>query len=216
MKTDLISIAIVDDHTLFREGISTIINSHVNFKVILLAKHGKDLLEKLAQQKTLPDICITDINMPVMNGYDTCRTLKEKYPLIKVIALSMLKDNNAIIKLLNNGVNGYLYKDTSPDELIKALSILNKEGYYYPHSISQFIFKTLQANEKRKFDFTNDELSFLQECCMEKSYKEIAAEMGITIRAIEWLRDRLFKKMKVHTRTGLIVAAVKIGVISID
>lgn len=216
MKTDVTRVAIVDDHALIREAVSSIISVHPNFKLVLEARHGKDLLAQLETIEKLPDICITDINMPMMNGYETCLALKAKHAKIKVIALSMLTDNSAIIKMLNSGMDGYLHKDISPDDLINALTMLNTEGFYYPQNIYQFIFKALQDKDKKNLDFTSDEIRFLQECCKEKTYKEIAIDMDTTTRAIEWLRDSMFKKLDVNSRTGLVMASMRLGVLYME
>ena len=109
-------ITIVDDHILFRRGLAIIINSFPDYKIIAEASNGKEFIENI-NPNNLPGIVLLDITMPEMNGYETARWLYTHYPSVKVLALSMLNDERAIIKMLKNGAKGYILKDSEPQQL---------------------------------------------------------------------------------------------------
>ena len=119
-----IKIAIADDHGLFRKGLSEIVAGFDNMSIVFEAGNGSELLEQLKKTAQPPDICILDINMPVMNGYETAAALKKEWPKIKVLALSMYDTEFNIIKMLKAGARGYVLKDAEPKELQKALNTI--------------------------------------------------------------------------------------------
>lgn len=216
MKTKPINVAIADDHQLFRAGVVKILNSKKDIDVVLDVDDGIYLLREMSQMEVLPDMCIVDISMPIMNGYDTCTALQNKYPKIPILALSMYKNDRAVVKMLSSGAKGFLHKDCSPQELHGAIISISNTGYYYPESLSLLILQVLQSLPKSKFEFSVEEQMFLMECCKEKTYKEISKEMSNSDRATEWLRDSLFKKLQVNTRVGLAISAIKMGIIHLD
>src|SRR5689334_23138637 len=120
-KQALIRLAIADDHTLFRAGLVSLIKMFGNVKVEMEVNNGKELIDKIEATKNPPDVCIIDINMPVMNGYETLKCLKEKWPGIKVLVLSICNNEFAVIKLLKEGANGFLSKNCDYNELNRAI-----------------------------------------------------------------------------------------------
>ena len=122
------TVALVDDHQLLRSGLAGIINSYEDYEVIFEASNGKEFIEKLGQKKE-PDILILDITMPIMDGYETAAWVKQNAPKIKVLVLSMLSNDLAIIRMLKNGVKGYILKDSNPIILKQALESLRKNVF---------------------------------------------------------------------------------------
>lgn len=209
-----IQVAIADDHTLLRKGLADLIDSFGPFEVMLEAGNGRELLDKLSGIVSLPDVCILDINMPELDGFGTLMQLRKKWPDIKVLALSMYNTEFTIIRMLRNGANGYLLKNCNPYEFKAALLEINDKGFYESGLIEKSILSKTLRDEL--VTITPKELEFLQLCCSELAYKEIADRMNVSPRTVEDHRDNLFRKLKLNTRTGLVMYAMKAGIIAID
>ncbi|MBW7914626.1 MAG: response regulator transcription factor, partial [Taibaiella sp.] len=141
-KSDTIKVALADDHTMFRRGLVSILKPYADIEVLFDVANGRELVDAIHAADIRPDICIIDINMPEMNGYDTARHIKRHFPKIKMLALSMYDDEDNIIKMLRNGANGYLLKDSEPDVLVDALKALHKQGFYHSELITADILKS--------------------------------------------------------------------------
>ncbi|MFZ1800486.1 MAG: response regulator transcription factor [Chitinophagaceae bacterium] len=212
MKT----IALVDDHILLRSGLASVIGSFEGFQIIFEADNGKSFIEKLASNPD-PDIVLLDITMPVMNGFETAEWIKKNRPEIKVIVLSMLDDDSSIIRMIRYGARGYILKDSKPALLKDALHEVLDKGYYFNELVNG---KMINMVQKGNFKLPEEELCdreivFLKWCCTEKPYKEIAAEMNITPRAVESLRSHLFEKLNTFSRVGLVMYTLKNGITKI-
>ncbi len=123
------TVAIVDDHSLFARSLEKLINSFSNFRVLFHAKNGLELQERINHGEKLPDIILLDINMPVMDGFETAEWIMENHPKTKILALSMEDDEQTILKMLRKGAKGYLLKDIHPEILNTALKELMEKGY---------------------------------------------------------------------------------------
>lgn len=205
MKT---KIAIVDDHQLFLKSLGLMLESFQQYNIIIEASNGKELLEKINQSKQLPDIVLLDVNMPVMNGVEAAQHLRTKYPQIKLVALSMNDNDRVIIDMIKAGCCAYLLKDTHPNELEKALEEISTKGYYNA-DVSNINFRRLLQAEKDAMNLSEREKEFLQYACSDLTYKQIAFEMGVSERTVDGYRESLFQKMKVQSRVGLCLEAVK-------
>ena len=212
-----IHVAVADDHSLLRSALAKLINGFPGYNVTIEADNGKDLTEKIAKS-TLPDIVLLDISMPEMDGFKTTQWLHKKYPQIKVLALSMLSDERTIIKIFRVGAKGYLLKNTDPEELKTALdSVMNKNVY-----LSEYVSGKLVSGLHNDVDvelqgvvLNENEKEFLRWSCSELSYKDIAAKMFVSPRTVDDYRQSLFYKLKVHSRVGLVMYAIKNGVFEI-
>jgi DNA-binding NarL/FixJ family response regulator len=130
MEYQLLTLALADDHTLFRKGVLEILRAYDEITVIADAINGTDLIEKI--ENNLPDIVMLDLEMPEMDGIATARYLLSKYPQVKILVMSMYGEEYLVEKLLSEGVHGYLLKSAEPDELRNALQQLkNGRNYYY-------------------------------------------------------------------------------------
>lgn len=209
--------AVADDHSLLRSALAKLINGFPGYNVTIEADNGKDLTEKIAKS-TLPDIVLLDISMPEMDGFKTTQWLHKKYPQIKVLALSMLSDERTIIKIFRVGAKGYLLKNTDPEELKTALdSVMNKNVY-----LSEYVSGKLVSGLHNDVDvelqgvvLNEKEKEFLRWSCSELSYKDIAAKMFVSPRTVDDYRQSLFYKLKVHSRVGLVMYAIKNGIFEI-
>jgi DNA-binding NarL/FixJ family response regulator len=213
MSAQTISIAIVDDHTLFRSGLASLISEFEIIKVAFEASNGIDLQEKI---KTNPEIqvILMDINMPIMDGYASTKWIKDHYPKIHVLALSMFEEENAIIGMLKAGAGGYMLKESKPSELLFAIKSIIEKGFYINDLVSGRLLVSLKQDNVKPV-FSEKELIFLQFCSTELTYKEIASEMNISPRTVDNYRESLFAKLNIKSRTGLVVYGIKHGLIKI-
>lgn len=213
MGIEKINIAIVDDHTLFRSGLSSLLAEFDEINVVLEATNGIDLQEKINSYPNT-QLVLMDINMPIMDGYTTTKWIKEKYPQIHVLALSMFEDEKAIIGMLKSGAGGYLLKESKPSEVLAAIKAIINKGFYINELVSgRLLFSLKQADTKPIF--SERELIFLQHCSSELTYKEIANLMNVSPRTVDNYRESLFAKLNIKSRTGLVVYGIKHQLITI-
>jgi DNA-binding NarL/FixJ family response regulator len=208
------SIAIVDDHILIAKAIAGVIDAFPNYEVLYEAENGKALMDKFRAPKNVPDIVLLDITMPVMDGFETAKWIREHHPGVLILALSMQSDDLSLIKMIKSGANGYLLKNIHPVELNKALDELVSKGFYYPEWAASKIFSSLSSEQSSKTPgvvFTDRETEFLGHCCTEMTYKEIGEKMFCSTRTVEGYRDALFDKLGLKTRVGLAVYSIKSG-----
>lgn len=207
------TIVIVDDHILIAQALKGIIENFENFEVLYECENGKDLQEKFKLKKMIPDVVLLDVSMPIMDGFETAKWLKENHPEILIMTLSMQNDDQSVIKMIKSGSNGYLLKNSHPIELEKALNRLLNDGYYYPDWASKIVFASLgeKNTTTETIKLTEREREFLKYTITEMSYKEIAEKMFCSPRTVESYRDSLFEKLELKTRVGLAVFALKNG-----
>lgn len=213
-------IAMIDDHNLLRNGLADIINEFPGFEVVLQAVNGRDFIEKI-QQYEPPDIVLLDINMTGMNGYDTASWIRENLPQVKTLVLSMLDTDYAFIRMLKLGARGFMIKDSHPDQFYKALVDIRDKGIYMNEILSPKMANRLNKDYSQTIDaapeqiprLSEREYEFLRLVCSEMTYREIAAEMGMSARAADGYRDTLFHKLGVSTRVGMVLYAIKYGIV---
>ncbi len=212
-----ITVAIADDHGLLRTALARLVNSFDEYTVIYEASNGKELKAKV-QQNVIPDIAMLDVNMPEMDGFETAHWLNKNYPQIKILALSMLSDEKTIIKMFRVGAKGYLLKNTSPEELKEALGTLIDKNFYLSDYVSEKLVSGLNVDagaEEKEIILNEKEREFLRLVCSELSYKEIAAQMFLSTRTVDDYRASLFNRLKVHSRVGLVMYAIKNGIVEL-
>ena len=214
------NVVLVDDHVLLRNGLANLIESFGDCKVLFQANNGKAFIETL-NPKLLPDLVLLDINMPEMDGYETCLWLKENYPDIKVLALSMYDNENSVIRMFRAGAKGYILKDCDPVELKTALHDVIAKGFYYSEIVTGKLIHTINtldekdSSTKSVIKLNDREINFLKLVCTELTYKEIAGKMFLSPRTIDGYRDDLFQKLYLKTRVGLVMYAIKNGIINL-
>lgn len=212
------TVAITDDHLLIAKALSGIVESFADFEVLYEAANGQALIEKMKNTQALPDIVLLDISMPVMDGFETAKWIKANHEHILVLALSMQDDEQALIKMIKSGARGYLHKNAHPAELEKALKTLIKNGFYYPDWATGKILSNIASQDTSKdliSMITDREKEFLQYAITELTYKEIGERMHCSTRTVEGYRNTLFEKLDLRTRTGLVVYAIKHGIVNI-
>lgn len=211
-------IILADDHILLRDALANLIDNFNEFTVIGRVANGIELIDAIADGKK-PDILLMDLNMPKMDGYETAKWVVKYHPDIKIVVLTMYDTEVAMIRLLQMGVCGFLKKDIHPKELKNALLTVAEGEYYYSnhHTVkiaSLFKKNTDGSTGLEKATFSDQEIEFLKLACSDMTYKEIAKAMTITPRHIDNYRDSLFTKLKVESRVGLAIYAIKNGIVT--
>jgi two-component system nitrate/nitrite response regulator NarL len=201
----MIKIILVDDHPLFREGIASRLNMHEGIDIIAEAENGKQLLEKLADAK--PDIVMMDISMPEINGMDALEIVKEKFPEIRVIMLSMHDDKEYIVSVIRSGAEGYLLKDISGEEMIAAIHKVHEGGKYFSGEVAQIL---VQENTADAGDIlTTREQLVLRLISHGNNNKSIASQLDISVRTVETHNRNIKQKLLIDTTSGLVRYAIE-------
>ena len=162
---------------------------------------------------------IMDLKMPIMDGMEATKIIKKKFPTVKVLVVTMYEDDKFIIHLMENGANGYLLKNTSAEEITKSIYAVHENGYYFNDVVNKALLKklVLKGNLKPSFnqnvEFTERELEVLKLICAEKTAAEIGKEIFLSPRSVEGIRQRLIEKVGVRNTAGLVMFAIKNGII---
>lgn len=210
-----IRVAFADDHTTVRKTVAAFLTGLGGIEVVVQAANGKELVDAIETLEEKPDVAILDINMPVMNGFETVHTLKERWDNIKILVLTTFMDELYVCKMIRYGANGYLSKDCDPEEIKRALVAINEHGMYY----SDFFVEKMAVvvkDKKKEPRITERELQFMKHCISDLTYFQIASLMKTTQKSVEGYRDSLFRKLGVNSRVGLAVFAIKSGLVAID
>lgn len=211
MQHNTIQIAIVDDHTLFRQGLTSLLSEYPEIRVAFEAANGAEMKDRLSTAPA-PDVVLMDINMPVMDGFESTQWLKQFHPDVKVLALSTFEDDKPIIKMLKNGAGGYLVKESRIADVVQAIRTIHEQGYFLNELISAKMLRSIQDNPTPgalQVQLSDNEITFLRLCCSELTYKEIAAEMKLSPHTIDNYRQELFDRLAIKSRTGLVLFAIK-------
>jgi len=209
-----INIGLVDDHVLFSKSLATLLHTFDGFEVVVDARNGVELLEKCRSLKPLPDIMLIDVEMPVMNGPQTAKALREKYPEMRLVALSMNDNDGSVINMVRAGCCSYLLKDSSPEILEQALREVYINSYYNSEIHNNSLGKLL-ITYQHATPLSDSEIEFLKLAGSELSYREIANVMSLSERTIDGYRSSLFDKLKVQSRTGMVLEAMRRGLIKL-
>jgi two-component system, NarL family, nitrate/nitrite response regulator NarL len=204
-KNIMIKIILVDDHPLFREGIASRLNMHEGIDVVAEAENGKQLLEKL--ERCTPDVVMMDISMPEINGMDALEIVKEKFPGVRVIMLSMHDDKEYIVSVIRSGAEGYLLKDISGEEMIAAIHKVHSGGKYFSGEVAEIL---VQENTADKGDIlTTREQLILRLISHGNNDKSIASQLDISARTVETHKRNIKQKLLIDTTSGLVRYAIE-------
>lgn len=215
---EIIRIALVDDHLLFRKGIANLLTEFEDIQVVFDAPNGKELQKQLVGNDPV-DVILMDITMPVMDGYASTGWLRLHHPNIKILALSMFDEDIAVIGMLRAGAGGYVLKESTPAELYRAITEIHAKGIYLNEMVSGKMLRNVQAENhllQKNNTLTDREIEFLIHCVSELTYKEIAGKMNIATRSVENYRENLFGKLNVKSRVGLVLYAIKNDLVTVS
>lgn len=215
MRTEQFHIALTDDHSLFRSGIASLLKEFPDIIVDFEASNGKDLQKQLPKWHLTTALILMDITMPGMDGFQATKWVKETYPHISVLALSMYEEEDSIVKMIRAGAGGYIFKESKPIELYSAIKEVIHNGYYSNELIAGKLIHSIRANIKQDqlAGLSDKEKEFLLLCVSEDTYKEIAAKMKVATRTVENYREALFEKLDIKSRVGLVLFAIRNGLV---
>ncbi len=203
-------IAIANSQLLVRDSISRMLSADAGFEICINAANGNELINSLSRVSTLPDLCLLDVQMPQMNGYETMNIIRQSWPGLKVLVFSQLEDDFVIESMLSLGVKSYLGKDCTITELQKALVSVHEKGYYR----SALMARISESAGNKSLCFDVHEYTYLKYCHTELTAKEIAGVMNVSPAAVYSYRKSLLEKLKLSTRQGLAMFALKTGIVA--
>ncbi len=198
---------IVDDHQMLLDGISALLQDVNQFEIVAKAKNGKQALEILELNEI--DIVLTDINMPEMNGIELSQHIQDKFPEVKILALSMFSEKQTIRDMIDAGVSGYILKNTGKEELVGALTKIAGGGLFFGDEVTNEMMRMMtdsEKNEKKREEVTLTirEKEILKLIAKEYSNIQIATELFISERTVETHRKNIFRKTNTKSIVGLI------------
>src|SRR5829696_9954331 len=215
-ETSVIRVAIADDHALFRAGVKTSLSSRKDIQMVAEAENGMQLLNLLKHIQ--PDVVLLDISMPIMDGLTTLPEIKKLYPDVKVIMLSMHNDHSMITRMMEIGANSYLTKDSDSETIYQAIRTCYADDFFFNDLTNKALLNGLRNKrspepEPAEVQLSEKEITILKLMCEEKSTKEIADMVDLSPRTVEAIRDKLKTKTGVKSMAGLVMYAVKAGIV---
>ncbi|MBI3720218.1 MAG: response regulator transcription factor [Sphingobacteriales bacterium] len=208
-----IKIILADDHEIFRDGFTVMMKKQTGIELVAEARNGEQLLSLVARH--LPDVVLTDIKMPDMDGIEATRIITAEYPQVGIIALSMFDDDNLIIDMLEAGAKGYLLKNAQKKEIIEAIKTVNRNEPYYCNNTSQKLARLIaqshfhEGKPVKNAGFTQRELEIIQLICNQNSNKEISEELHLSVRTIEGYREQILEKTNAKNTVGIVIYAIR-------
>ncbi len=211
-----IRLVLVDDHPVVRRGIASCLAAHEHLVIVGEAGDGQEALQRIRELQ--PDLVLMDIDMPRMDGLAVTEVLHKELPQIKVLVFSMHSNTEYVLRILQSGARGYVLKDSSPEALVQAIeSVQAGEAFFSPEvarmALNQFIRGGGDGPDPALL--TNREREVLIKIARGLSNKEIAVALGIGVRTIETHRERIIRKLDIHTIAGLTKFALAKGLISL-
>ncbi len=214
----MIKVAIVDDHKMFRDGVQAMLQVNQGIEVIWSASNSKETL--LHAESNLPEVILMDITLGSESGIQLTKVLLEKYPELKILAISMHYEDSYIVKILELGAKGYLLKDAGGEEMINAIKTVSMGDTYYSNHVTQVLIKHITKGTKPKdksidIPLTKREQEILTLIANEYSNPQIAEKLFISIRTVDTHRRNLLDKLQAKNTAGLVKYAIKFGLIEL-
>lgn len=206
---DTIKILVADDHTMFVDGIDSILKDEKDIEVVGRCYDGPSVLTFIAQQE--PSLVLLDVNLPDMNGIEVCKQVNKDYPNVKILAISMFNEESFVTEILNHGAEGYILKNTGREELLTAIRTVHEGKSYFSKDVTQTIMKGLMKARKASNATTSfipkisrREKEVLKLIVEEFTTQEIADKLFISLKTVESHRSSLLGKLNVRNTAGLV------------
>ncbi len=209
-----IQLAVVDDHNLFRKGMISILRQVPDFEVVMEATNGQEFLDKLPNQAI--DVVLMDLQMPILDGIKTTEIVRANFPDVKVVILSMQDEDQFVLHLMEIGANGYLLKDTDPEEVEKAIRKVHETEMYFSDFVSKIMLRKMSRKSQQenkvfnyKTDLSEREVQILKHICEGLTTAEVGDLVGISPRTVEGHRLRMMEKLGLKNTAGLVAFAIR-------
>lgn len=209
---ETISILIVDDHMLLREGLKTTLTNYPHINIVGEAANGLDCLELMPLLQ--PQVVLMDISMPLMGGFEATVRIKQSFPHIEVIAFSLSDQESQIVQMMEAGAKGYMMKNAEPSDIVAAIEAVSKHKNYFCQQTSRKLTQLVTANnydlgrKKKRPQLNDKEVSLMKAICRELTNKEIAADLNMSKRTVEGWRKRIIRKLNVKGTAGIVIYAL--------
>jgi DNA-binding NarL/FixJ family response regulator len=213
-----IRLVIADDHEIFRDGLALMLSKQQDIQLIGQAANGRQLVTLVNELR--PDVVMTDVKMPIMDGIEATRYLLTQHPDLQIIALSMFDEENLIVDMLEAGAKGYLLKNADKQEILDAIhSVYEGKPYYCHHTSSRLasLISKSKFNPYRKKEalvFTDREKEIIRFICQQLTAQEIADKVFLSKRTVEGHRTKILEKMNVKNTAGVVIYALKHRIVS--
>ncbi|MCK8479258.1 response regulator transcription factor [Psychroserpens algicola] len=218
-----ITLVIADDELLFRQGLISILSKEKNLNILFDAEDGNHLMDQLRSAPEIPEIVITDLKMPGLNGVETTKLIRKEFPDIKIIALTSYFSKPFIINMISIGAVAYLAKNSTPKLMLTTINEVADKGFYYDEQVMKFIHEGLLNNndqiKKSNFDttyFTKREKEVLDLICKQFTTNEIAEKLFISPRTVDGHRNNLLLKTEAKNLAGLVVYAIQNKLVNLE
>lgn len=208
-----IRLVIADDHEIFRDGLSLMLSKQQHIQLAGQAENGRELISLVNEVQ--PDVIMTDVKMPIMDGIEATRSLLSQHPDLKIIALSMFDEENLIVDMLEAGAKGYLLKNADKQEILDAIHSVYEDKNYYCHHTSSKLASLISKSKfnpykkKEPVNFTEREIEIIRLICQQQTAQEIADKVFLSKRTVEGHRTRILEKMNVKNTAGVVIYALK-------
>jgi two-component system response regulator NreC len=208
-----ISLIIADDHEIFRDGLALMLSKQEGISLLGEAENGRELVEMVGKLK--PDIVITDIKMPLLDGIQATRALLQRDPDCKIIALSMFDEDNLIVEMLEAGAKGYLLKNADKKEILEAIvTVFNDNIFYCRHTsnklASMIVKSRFDPHKKKPAElFTDREREIIKLICLQLTAQQIGNQLFLSKRTVEGYRIKIMEKMEAKNTAGVVIFALK-------
>lgn len=213
-----INIIIADDHEIFRDGLQLMLRKDPDINILAEASNGEELVNMVVQLK--PDVVLTDIVMPSMDGVEATKNIIRQLPETAIIALSMFDQESLIVDMLEAGAIGYLLKNADKQEILEAIRSVNMHKPYYCKSTSTKLAKLISKSKFKgldeKIDFSEKEKEIILFICNEFTNKEIGDKMFLSKRTVDGYRAKIMEKMQVKSTAGIVIYAIRNGLFKVD
>jgi len=210
MTNQLYNIILADDHEILIDSLASLLNNEEKFNVIAKVGNGKDLIKKTVELK--PDLCVVDMDMPIMNGLEASEKLLNQFPTIKILILTMHKEKSLVRKMMQLGIKGYLLKTCDSDEFIFAINQLLKGKTHFTDEVVQNVInkKPVDSDDIVKISNLSDrEKEIIQLLCQGLSNKQIGEKLFLSYKTVDNHRTNIMRKLDVHNVVELIRFSLK-------
>lgn len=215
-KNQIIKVAYAEDHIAVRDAMVDYLEKGEEIKVTLLGDNGQMLLEKMILAAEFPDVCLIDINMPLMNGFSLLLEIRKRWPQLPCLVLTSFVEESYIINMVKAGANGYILKSCTGKELIEAVKCVYTNGHFFNELLNEQAISSILLENKKSPILNEREIQLMQLVCSDLSYADIGVKWDTTYKTVEGVKDRLCSKLQITSRIGLVLAAIRMGYYTIE